>query len=59
MNNFAVVSSDDVIASYRQQLSDAHHTIAVLESRLAKALKYIEEGSQQASRASEGREGDA
>jgi hypothetical protein len=46
MIDFSVVSSDDVIASYRRQLSDANHTIAVLESRLAKALKYISESPQ-------------
>jgi hypothetical protein len=58
MTNFSVVSSDDVIASYRQQLSDAHHTVAMLESRLAKALKYIEEMSPQ-TQALSGQEGGA
>jgi hypothetical protein len=41
VTNLSVVSSDDVIASYQRQLSDAHHTIAVLEAKLAKALKHI------------------
>jgi len=41
--DFSTVSSDDVIASYQQQLSDAHHRIAILEARLAKAMKYVKE----------------
>lgn len=33
-----VVSSDAVIESYRSQLSDAHHQIAVLEAQVAKLM---------------------
>lgn len=46
MNTFSTVSSDDVLASYQQQLSDAHHRIAILEARLTAALKYINEPNQ-------------
>lgn len=44
MTDFSTVSSDDVIASYQQQLSDAHHQIAILEARLAKAMRVVNEG---------------
>jgi hypothetical protein len=43
VTDLSTVSSDDVIASYQQQLSDAHHRIAILEAKLAKAMKYINE----------------
>ena len=51
-----VVSSDDVIASYQQQLSDAHHRIAVLEASLAKALKFLNGQPGQAADQAEGEE---
>jgi hypothetical protein len=43
VTDLSTVSSDDVIASYQQQLSDAHHRLAILEAKLAKAMKYINE----------------
>lgn len=45
MNGIPSVSSDNVIASYQQQLSDAHHRIAILEAQLAAALKIMNEPS--------------
>jgi len=41
------VSSDDVITSYKQQLSDAHHQIAVLTAQLFKAGRLYAESGQQ------------
>lgn len=38
------VSSDDVINSYRQQLSDAMHRIAVLEAQIAKMRRTPQSG---------------
>lgn len=46
--NLETVSSDDVLASYRQQLSDAHNRIAVLEAQLVKARKILMEREQAA-----------
>jgi hypothetical protein len=43
MTDLSTVSSDDVIESYRKQLSDAHHLLAITEARLAKALKMLNE----------------
>lgn len=41
--NLSTVSSDDVIESYREQLSEAHHHIAVLKSQLKTAINHINE----------------
>lgn len=41
--NLSTVSSDDVIESYREQLSEAHHRIAVLTSQLKQAIAHINE----------------
>jgi hypothetical protein len=43
VTDLSTVSSDDVIESYRKQLSDAHHLLAITEARLAKALKMLNE----------------
>ncbi|MFE0472507.1 hypothetical protein ACFW2V_12925 [Streptomyces sp. NPDC058947] len=43
MTDLSTVSSEAVIAAYRQQLSDAHHLLAISEARLAKALKMLQE----------------
>lgn len=43
MDAGTVVSSDDVIESYRRQLSDANHRIAVLEAQVAKLARIMEE----------------
>lgn len=54
MLDVTTVSSDDVIASYRKQLSDAHHQIAVLEAQLAKAISVMSEREKE-DRATRGR----
>lgn len=41
MLDVGTVSSDDVITSYKNQLADAHHRIAMLEAQLAKAAKIL------------------
>lgn len=41
MLDIGTVSSDDVITSYKNQLSDAHHKIAMLEAQLVKAAKIL------------------
>jgi hypothetical protein len=44
--NLASVSSDDVISSYREQLADAHHQIAVLTAQLSKAIQIMRQDQQ-------------
>lgn len=41
--DLGTVSSDDMLASYRRQLSDAHHRISILEAQLALAEKIFQE----------------
>jgi hypothetical protein len=41
--DLSTVSSDSVIESYRRQLSEAHHRIAILEAQLKKAEGIIRE----------------
>lgn len=44
--NLTSVSSDDVIASYREQLADAHHQIAVLTAQISKAIQIMRQDQQ-------------
>ena len=44
--DIGTVSSDDVMTSYKEQLSDAHHQIAVLTAQLMKAARFMAEKEQ-------------
>lgn len=44
--NLTSVSSDDVISSYREQLADAHHQIAVLTAQISKAIQLMTQNQQ-------------
>lgn len=41
------ISSDDLIASYREQLAEAHHQIAVLKAQVNKAARIFQEQSEE------------
>lgn len=41
------ISSDDLISSYREQLSEAHHQIAVLKAQVNKAARIFQEQSEE------------